>query len=154
MPPQKYCVPLLSHLDSTRETIWSPHELRAMESERDCLQAFAVHDVWAHQFPNRDLPGYTRTSVLRRAADGAETVSPHIDQISVSHSLLSYASWMFTTPVGCSHHNSVVLLFLGMGLDGEQPTRWKFPLDTLQDPDTVDQVSREMQTLEEGGVQG
>ena len=33
---------ILSHLDSTRENIWSLHELSTMESERDCLQAFAV----------------------------------------------------------------------------------------------------------------
>ena len=145
---------IVSHLDSTRENIWSLHELSAMESERDCLQAFAVHDAWAHQFPDRDPPGYTGTSVLQRAADGAPTVSRRIDRISVSHSLLGYASSMFTTPVGLSDHSSVVLQFVGMGLDGEQPTRWKFPLDALQDPDTVDSVSRELQTLEEEGVRG
>ena len=99
-------------------------------------------------------PGYTPTSVLRRAADGVQTMSRRIDRISVSHSLPGYASSMFTTPVGFSDHNSVVLQFVGMGLDGKQPTRWKFPLDALQDPDTVDWVSRELQTLEEEGVQG
>ena len=150
---------ILSHLDSTRENIWSLHELSAMESsamesERDCLQAFAVHDAWAHQFLDRDPPGYTRTSVLRRAADGAQTVSRRIDRISVSHSLLGYASSMFTTPVGFNDHNSVVLQFVGMGLDGEQPTRWRFPLDALQASDTIDWVSRELQTLEDEGVQG
>ena len=145
---------ILSHLDSTRENTWSLHELSAMESERDCLHAFAVHDAWAHQFPGHDPPGYTRTSVLRRAPDGAQTVSRRIDRISVSHSLLGYASSMFTTPVGFSDHNSVVLQFVGMDLDGEQPTRWKFPLDALQDPDTVDWFTRELQTLEEEGVQG
>ena len=145
---------ILSHLDSTGENIWSLHELSAMESERVCLEAFAVHDAWAHQFPDRDPPGYTCTSVLRRAADGAQTVSRRIDRISVSHSLLGCASSMFTTPVGFSDHSSVVLQFVGMGLDGEHPTRWRFPLDALQDPDTVDWVSRELQTLEKEGVQG
>ena len=145
---------ILSHLDSTRKNIWSLHELSAMESERDCLQAFAVHDAWAHQFQDRDSPGYTRTSVLRRAAGGARTVSRRIDRISVSHSLLGCASSMFTTPVGFSDHNSVVLQFVGMGPDGEQPTRWKYPLDALQDPDTLDWVTRELQRLEEEGVQG
>ena len=123
---------ILSHLDSTRENVWSLHELSAMESERDCLQAFAVHDAWAHQFPDRDRPGDTRTSVLRRAAAGAQTVSRRIDRISVSHSLQ----------------------FVGMGLDGEQSTRWSFPPDVLQDSDTVDWVSQELQALEDEGVQG
>ena len=41
-----------------------------MESERECLHTFAVHDTWAHQFPDRDPPGYTRTSLLKGAADG------------------------------------------------------------------------------------
>ena len=145
---------ILSHLDWTRENIWSLHELSAMESERNCLHTFVVHDAWAHQFPDRDPTAYTRTSVLQRAADGAQTVSRLIDRISVSDSLVGYASSMFTTPVGFSDHNSVVLQFLGMGLDGEQPIRWRFPLDALQDPDTVDWVPRELQTLEEEGVQG
>ena len=123
-----------------------------MESERDCLQAFAVHDAWARQFPDRDPPGYTRTSVLRRAADGAQTLSRCIDRISVSHSLLGYACSMFTIPVGFSDHNSVVLQLVGMGLDGEQPTRWRYPPDALHDPNTVDWVSRELQTLEEEGA--
>ena len=143
---------ILSHLDSMRENIWSLHELSAMESERDCLQAFAVHDAWAHQFPDRDPPGYTRTSVLRRAADGTHIVSRRIDSISVSHSLFGYASSMFTTLVGFSDHNSVVLQFVGMGLDGEQPNRWRFPRDALQDSDTLDSLSRELQTLKEEGV--
>ena len=112
---------ILSHLDSTPENIWSLHELSAMESKRDCLQAFALHDAWAHQFPDRDPPSYTRTSVLGWAADGAQTVSRQMHHISVSHSLLGYASSMFTTPVGCSDHSCVVLQFVGLGLDGEQP---------------------------------
>ena len=89
-----------------------------MESEHDCLQAFAVHGAWAHEFPDCDPPGYTRTSVLRRAAYGAQTVSRRIDRNSVSHGLLGHASSMFTTLVGFSDHNSVVLQFVGLGLDG------------------------------------
>ena len=56
---------------------------------------------------------------------------------------------MCTTPVGFSDHNSVVLQFVGLGLGGEQPARWKFPLDALQDPETVDWVSQERQALED-----
>ena len=56
---------ILSHLDFTRENIWSLHELSTMESEWDRLQTFAVHDAWAHLFADRDPPSYTRTSVLR-----------------------------------------------------------------------------------------
>ena len=144
---------ILSHLDSTRENVWSLQEPSAMEAGRDCLRAFAVYDVWAHQFPDRDPPGYTRTSVLKRAADGAQTVSRHIGRNSVSHSVLGYACSMFTTPVGFSDHNSLVMQFVGLRLDGEQPARWKFPLDALRDPESVDWVLQELQALEDEGVQ-
>ena len=81
-------------------------------------------------------------------------MSRQIDRKSVSHSLFGYASSMFTTPVGFSDHNSVVLQFVGRGLNGEQPARWKFPLDALQDSEIVDWVSQELQALEDEGVRG
>ena len=46
------------------------------------------------------------------------TVSRRIDCICVSKGVLGYASAMFTTPVGYSDHNAVVLQFIGMGMDG------------------------------------
>ena len=57
--------------------------------------------------------------------------------ISVSEGLLGYASPMFTTPVGFTDHSAVVLQFVGMGMDGVQHVRWKFPQDALQHEDTV-----------------
>ena len=124
---------------------WTPHGRTCGPSKSLVpwrLSAIAFrrsHDVWAHQFPDRN-------------PDGAQTVSRRIDRIFVSHSLLGYASSMFTTPVGFSDHNSVVLQFVGLGLDGEQPARWKFPLDALQDSETIDWVSQELQALEDEGV--
>ena len=109
-----------------------------------CLQAFALSDAWAHQFRERDPPTYTRTSVLCRVADGAQTMSRCIDRRSVSHGPLGYTSPMLTTPVGFSDHQSVVLQFIWMGVDGEQPSRWQFPLDALLDKENVDSISQEL----------
>ena len=36
---------IFTHFDSTRDNVWSLQELSAMEAERNCLQAFVVHDV-------------------------------------------------------------------------------------------------------------
>ena len=49
---------------------------------------------------------------------------------------------MFATAVGFNDHQYMVLQFVGMDLDGEQLTRWKFPLDALQDHNAVDWVSQ------------
>ena len=103
------------------------------------LGALGVLDAWVQQFPEREVPGYTRTAVLLAHADApAEEVSRRIDRNSVSPNLLCHGTSMFTTPVGFSDHQAVVLQFVGLGLSGRQPKRWKFPLEALCDPEVVD----------------
>ena len=82
------------------------------------------------------------------------TVSRRIDRISVSKGPVGYASAMFTTPAGFSDHNAVVLQFIGMGMDGVQPVRWKFPLDALQHEDTVEWIRLELQSIHDSRSRG
>ena len=107
------------------------------------------------QFLEREVPGYTRTVVLRAHADApAEEVSRRIDWIFVSLNLLCYGTSMFTTPVGFSDHRAVVLRFVGLGLSGRQPNRWKLPREALRDPEVVDWMAARLAEVRAQGHQG
>ena len=115
---------ILSLLDSTGVNVWSQNELQAMEAERETLGAMELLDAWVKQFPDRKAPGYTRTVVLPSDGDSPSAkVSCRIGRISVTDDVLQYGTSMFTSPVGFSDHQAVVLQFIGMGLGGPQPNR-------------------------------
>ena len=61
---------------------------------------------------------------------------------------------MFTTPLGFNDHEAVVLQFVGLGLSGRQPNKWKFPLEALRDPEVVDWMAAELAEVEAQGHQG
>ena len=81
-------------------------------------------------------------------------MSRRIDRLSVTPNLLHYGTSMFTTPVGFSDHQALVLQFVGLGLSGHQPNRWKFPLDALHDPVVVEWVAEELAEVEAQGHKG
>ena len=111
------------------------------------IQYFINDDTWAHQLPEHKSPGYTRTSVLGRVQGGEpDTRSRRIDCIFVSGGLPEYASSVFTTRVGFTDHNPVVLHFIPMGLDGTSLSAGS-SLDALRHEDTVTGLHMQNKTL-------
>ena len=84
----------------------------------------------------------------------SEKVSRRIDRNSVTDDLLQYGTLMFTSPMGFTDHQTVVLQFIGMGLGGPQSNRWKFPADALHQEPTVEWISCELDSINLEGVQG
>ena len=84
----------------------------------------------------------------------SEKVSRRINTISVTHDLLQYGTSMFTSPVGFSDQQEVVLQFIGVGLGGPQSSGGKFPADALHHEPTVEWISSELESINLQGVQG